>query len=248
MRKYVLLVAVAAVAVFAVYRLRAPGPEVTPVSSGAPGRDPRVPDDPAVARPTHAALDVQLPSYKSIADRYPHGHDMSVMLERNPHVARLLDFRNRPLLDASAREEYEEFFSSVEVIHSARAALLDPGSAAYSISENIAREANVDFFDMAMSWEANPARGLVMDTIEEIVLHDNFVPEQVELNQKSLATSKINLLKLLQNADPERARALAARTQGTRMEALIAYALDQPSRDPDHRISSPEQRAARTPQ
>jgi hypothetical protein len=44
---------------------------------------------------------------------------------------------------------------------------------------------------------------------------------------KSFAQSKINLLRILYETDADHTRDIAARAHGTRMEALITYALEQ---------------------
>lgn len=166
-------------------------------------------------------------AHGAILEQYPPGHDMHDILEKNPHLVTLLDFKNRPLLDAAARAEYEAFLSDKDIMRTVQEDLLYPGSSAYSLADSITREMDVDYFEMAMGWKQNPVRGQLMDAMGEVVLQDNFDAAQHEYVQKSLARSKIRLLQLLYEADPDRARGLAAQSQGTRMEALVAYALDQ---------------------
>jgi hypothetical protein len=155
---------------------------------------------------------------------------MNDILRRHAYLATLLDFKNRPLLDAVAREELERFLSSERVLGEARGALADPGASTYSLTESITREMNVDFFEMAMNWEQNPMRTKLMNVMEEIVVRDNFLEEQQEPVQQSLASSKIALFKLLYEADSRRAHGVVVQSRGTRMEALISHALEQATR------------------
>lgn len=105
--------------------------------------------------------------------------------------------------------------------------LMAPGSGKVDLKEPYRRLMQIDYFEAALAWRANPQREQVLQLTRDIIIKDNFSGDQDSARRQMLGGAKMELYRLLYEQDARRAEDIVAQAKGTRMESLITWMAEE---------------------
>lgn len=203
------------------------------------GKDASPAATPKTAEPAAKATDTKIadsaPSSEAAADPLAPPPLMpeeitANILKKDEKLARFMDLHKRVLLDGPNRDAYRKMLSDPELMNAMAENLMDPGKGPAEPEEQYHRLMQHDYFNAALTWEGNPRRAEVVEVTAKIVTHDNFSSEQPKDRREMLAGGKMELFRMMYDADPAKAGALVAQAKGTRMEALVGWMAEENQR------------------
>jgi hypothetical protein len=146
------------------------------------------------------------------------------LLASEPRLRAFYNLRRKALRTAAEQQEYLALISDREMIEDARDGLL----AAISRKdvdqvEEIKRLQHIQFFNSALAWADNPERASALSAVSDVVSQD--VPAGTPgAVVGSVLGDKFDLFQLLVLTDPEQAKALLAKAQGTSRQTVLQLA------------------------
>ncbi|MDC3962711.1 hypothetical protein [Polyangium jinanense] len=156
-------------------------------------------------------------------DDNPLGDLLRNIVDKDKNVGTFLYYYEHVLLDRESRKQYEKLLSDQTMYAEVKQGLLHPGETRETLQGNMTRMVKIDYLREALVWGENPSHEALLDTIEQILLADNFTEEMGTDMRLSIATNKMELYALLFDHAPERAAGVVQAAKGTRLEALIDF-------------------------
>jgi hypothetical protein len=148
------------------------------------------------------------------------------IVDEDKNLGTFLYYYEHVLLDSESRKQYDKLLSDEQMYAEIKHDLLYPGETQETLQGNVKRMLKIDYLHEALEWDENPSRDALLDTIEQILLEDNFTDELGTDMRLSLATNKMELYALLFDKAPARAAGVVEGAKGTRLEALIDFIAD----------------------
>jgi len=159
--------------------------------------------------------------------------NIEAVLQKDKQLALFMQYKKSVLLDAVRRDEYRKLLSDTRMLNEVAAALMQPGSGPVAPEEHYHRLMQIDYLDAAMTWKDNPQRAAVLEASGGVISKDNFVADLQSDRKQMLAGNKMELYRKVYDQDPDRAEALVAQAQGTRMEPLLRWMSQENARRRD---------------
>lgn len=170
----------------------------------------------SAAPPTAAAATPELPAMMP-------AELMEQILKEDKKLGNFMYYHKRVLLDESGRNEYRKFLADPELMKAFAKDLMAPGQGEVQPKEHYHRLMQTDYFEAALNWKENPQRQQVIELVGNIILEDNFSSGQGSDRRQMLAGGKMELYRLMYEADMSKALDLVAQAKGTRMESLANW-------------------------
>ncbi len=209
----------AAVAVWA-WRTSEPAQPVTEAAGAA---------TPA-ASPDHTRSATQPPMFAGTmppdVDPYgenPIGDVMHRVVDNDQQLHTFKAFYDRPLLDEDSLKQYHALLSDPATLAAVEHDLLYPEETKADQASSIKRLMKIDYLHEALDWKDNPQHALVVGTVTNVILTDNYPPDMGMDMRVSLSGNKQELFQLLDQYEPTQAQAVLQASKGTRLEAMVAW-------------------------
>ena len=146
------------------------------------------------------------------------------LLESEPRLRAFYNLRRKALRTAAEQQEYLALISDRQMIDDARDSLLAAISKReVDQVEEVKRLQHIQFFNSALAWADNPERAKALGAVSDVVNQD--VPAGTpQAVVGSVLGDKFDLFQLLVLTDPEQAKALLAKAQGTSRATVLQLA------------------------
>jgi hypothetical protein len=184
-------------------------------SSGAPKSRAPAAVPPMIAQPTP-----DLPALMP-------GEIIEQVLKEDKKLGNFMYYHKHVLLDEPRRDEYRKLLSDPELMKAIAKDLRDPGQGEVEPKEHYHRLMQNDYFEAALDWKDNPQRQVVIDTVKSVILEDNFSTGQSVDRKQMLAGGKMELYRMMYEADVSQALDLVAQAKGTPMEDLTTWMAEE---------------------
>lgn len=155
------------------------------------------------------------------------GEIIEQVLKEDKKLGNFMYYHKHVLLDEQGRNEYRKLLSDPELIKAMAKDLMAPGQGEVQPKEHYHRLMENDYFEAALNWKDNPQRQMVIDTVRNIILEDNFSSGQDLNRRQMLAGGKMELYRMMYEADVSQALDLVAQAKGTRMESLTNWMAEE---------------------
>jgi hypothetical protein len=155
------------------------------------------------------------------------GEIIDQVLKEDKKLGNFMYYHKHVLLDEPRRDEYRKLLSDPELMKAMAKDLMAPGQGEVEPKEHYHRLMQVDYFEAALNWQDNPQRQQVIELVGNVILEDNFSTGQ-DINRKQmLAGGKMELYRLMYEADVSKALDLVAQAKGTPMESLTNWMAEE---------------------
>jgi hypothetical protein len=146
------------------------------------------------------------------------------LLASEPGLRKFYNLRRKALRTSAEQHEYLAMISDRKMIEDARDGLLAAiSSKAVDQVEEIKRLQHIQFLNSALAWADNPERATALSAVSDVVSQD--VPAGTpNAVTGSVLGDKFDLFQLLVLTDPDQAKALLARAQGTTRQTVLQLA------------------------
>lgn len=137
-------------------------------------------------------------------------------------LKRFDSFRSRVLLKEAESMEKQRLLAHLKTIHWIESQLsMAPQNGKEALSDRLMM---IDFFDEALSWQENPARAEVLESIGRTLKVNNLRNRSKETRQM-LAGDKIELFAILAQEAPGHAKELLEHTEDKQLQSIFQYAV-----------------------
>lgn len=149
------------------------------------------------------------------------------VLTEDKKLGNFMYYHKHVLLDERGRNEYRKLLSDPDLMKAMAKDLMDPGKGEVEPKEHYHRLMQIDYFDAALNWADNPQRQHLIELVGDIILKDNFSSGQDLDRRQMLAGGKMELYRLMYEADVSKALDIVAQAKGTRMERLTNWMAEE---------------------
>ncbi|HET9624874.1 MAG TPA: hypothetical protein VFP84_26080 [Kofleriaceae bacterium] len=203
-----------------------PGAQEQPVAASQPSAAaPAAAGRPAPRTPS-LAVDKPLASVETpIMD----DEVLDAIVKKDPLLAKFMKHYKAVLPDKQGLEDYHKLLSDPAMMKAMADELMDPGKGHPASEEYYHRLMVVDYFAAGLDWKDNPQREKLIETTQAVITKDNFEPGQDDARKQVLGGTKMELYRKLASQEPEKAQALVAQAQGTRMEKMVNWMAQEDS-------------------
>jgi hypothetical protein len=153
------------------------------------------------------------------------------LLDSDPQLRKFYNLRRKAVRTSAEQQDYLAMISDAKIIDDARKDLLAAASSKeVDQVEELKRLERIKFLNSALAWEDNPERTRALGAVTEVVMQQvpGGAPKDVI---GSVMGDKFDLFQLLMLSDPDQAKALLAKAQGTSAEKILQLAWTTGSAD-----------------
>jgi hypothetical protein len=146
------------------------------------------------------------------------------MLDSDPQLRKFYNLRRKAVRTSAEQQDYLAMISDAKLIADARKDLLEAVSATdIDQAEELRRLQRIQFLNSALAWEDNPERAKALEAVTTVILAD--LPSGASKSVTgSVLGDKFDLFQLLMLSEPEQAKTLLAKVQGTPAERILLLA------------------------
>jgi hypothetical protein len=152
---------------------------------------------------------------------------IETILQEDKKLGMFMYYRKHVLLDEQGRDEYRKILADPDTMAELAKDLKAPGQGALEAKEYYHRLMQVDYFQAALAWKDNPSRQQLLEVTGGIILEDNFLTGMDLERRQMLAGTKLELYRLMHEADMKSAMDLVEKARGTRLEQLATWIAEE---------------------
>lgn len=128
----------------------------------------------------------------------------------------------KAFLTAEEKVDQHKWLSNPENVRTA-VDTLEEKETAFNDKVEDKRMDSVTYLVAAVSWGANPQREQILQSMRDVIEHDNLSGVEDQHQRNSVAMDKIELFQTLLREDPASAETLQARAQGTWLAPILKF-------------------------
>jgi len=162
---------------------------------------------------------------------------LAEVLDSDPQLRKFYTLRKKAVRTSAEQQDYLAMIADAKLIAEAREDLIEAFSdGGVDQGDELKRLQRIQYLNSALAWKDNPERVKALDAAAEIVLAD--IPAGASNSTTgSLLGDKYDLFQLLMVSDPDQAKALLAKAQGTRSAKILQLAWQTGSPHPNDEVS-----------